>query len=61
MANSHQLDEKGYGICRCCRRKFFCADLKSCLYCERFVCKRCASKSKRIDGAYVCRSCKGDE
>lgn len=33
MANSYELDEKGYGMCRCCRRKFSVSQLKSCLYC----------------------------
>ncbi len=35
MANSYQLDENGYGMCRCCRRKFSISDLQSCLYCDR--------------------------
>lgn len=61
MANSYELDERGYGMCRCCRKKFSISQLKSCLYCERWVCERCAIKSKRISGAHVCKVCKGDE
>lgn len=61
MANSYNLDEKGYGMCRCCRRKFSISDLQSCLYCDRWVCKSCATKSKRIADAHVCKVCKRSE
>ena len=47
MANSYELDERGYGMCRCCRKKLSIGDLNSCLYCDRWVCKSCAIKSKR--------------
>ncbi|MBS5317665.1 MAG: hypothetical protein KHY44_14910 [Clostridiales bacterium] len=58
MANSHVLDEKGYGMCRCCRRKFFISDLKLCVYCDRWVCKNCATKEKGFEDAYTCKVCK---
>lgn len=61
MVNSYELDERGYGMCRCCRKKLSIGDLNSCLYCDRWVCKSCAIKSKRIDDAYVCKVCKRSE
>lgn len=55
MANSYNLDEKGYGMCRCCRRKFFISDLKLCVYCDRWVCKNCVTIEQEVEVCKVCR------
>lgn len=55
MANSYHLDEKVYGMCRCCRKKFFISELKLCVYCDRWVCKNCVTMEKEVEVCKVCR------
>lgn len=41
MATS--LDANGYVVCKDCRQKKSSRDVESCVYCNHFVCKSCAT------------------
>lgn len=53
--SSHTVNEKGEVMCANCRRKFSLAQVDSCGYCGRFICKKCVTKK---NGLPICRSCK---
>ena len=41
--NSRDLNEYGYALCSCCRKKFSLGDLQDkCEFCNRWFCKSCA-------------------
>lgn len=41
--NSSELNESGYALCICCRKKFFISDLEDqCEFCGKWFCKNCA-------------------
>lgn len=41
--NSSELNESGYALCICCRKKIFISDLEDqCEFCGKWFCKNCA-------------------
>lgn len=48
------LDERGYGLCCVCRKKFFISDLYLCDCCDKFVCTTHKKKYKNLN---ICLSC----
>lgn len=53
--SSTHVNEKGEVMCKTCRRKFKLNEVESCVRCDRFVCKSCAT---RQDGFPVCKDCR---
>lgn len=53
------LNESGYASCVDCRRKFFISDIVECVFCERWVCKSCATYRRQgTPFGYMCKRCK---
>lgn len=41
--NSRELDEHGYALCGCCRKKCSVSDLvEPCEFCGKWFCRNCA-------------------
>lgn len=53
------LNENGYAACVDCRKKTFIKDLAECVYCGRWVCKKCATYRRQgLPFGYMCKRCK---
>ena len=50
---STHVNDKGEVMCISCRRKFNLSRVVTCVYCDRFVCRACASKKNGFD---ACKS-----
>ncbi len=50
MVNSNQLNESGYGKCRCCLKKKFVSELRTCPACGHFTCNTCFK-------GQICKKC----
>ena len=57
--NSYDLDEYGYALCSCCRKKYAYKDLADkCELCDKWFCKSCAKPVPRGHGAgKICKRC----
>ena len=56
--SSARLNENGYAICTICRKKKFISELETCVLCDKFVCKDCATYRRQGNPyGYVCRRC----
>lgn len=56
--NSDHLSIDGKGKCISCRKNFSISKLETCVICDRFVCKTCATYRKQGSPyGYVCKSC----
>lgn len=56
--SSEYLNEDGEALCVSCRKKKGVADLETCVMCEKFVCKSCATYRRQGNPyGYVCKRC----
>lgn len=57
--NSRDLNEYGYALCSCCRKKFSLGDLQDkCEFCNRWFCKSCAKPTPAGHGfGKICKRC----
>lgn len=57
--NSRELNEFGYALCCCCRKKYFLRDLEDqCPFCGKWFCKNCAKPVPPGHGfGKVCKRC----
>lgn len=56
--NSSSLNENGEALCVSCKKKFGISNLETCVVCDKFVCKSCATYRRQGDPyGYVCKSC----
>lgn len=57
--NSRELDESGYALCGCCRKKFFLRDLEDqCEFCGKWFCKSCSKPVPAGHGyGKICKRC----
>lgn len=57
--NANDLDEYGYALCTCCRKKFFISDLEDkCNFCDKWFCKSCAKPTPPPHGhGKICKRC----
>lgn len=57
--NSKDLDEHGYALCGCCRKKFSLKELEDkCEFCGKWFCKSCAKPVPNGHGfGKICKRC----
>lgn len=57
--SSEYLNEKGQAGCVSCRKTTSINILETCVVCDKFVCKNCATYRKQGSPyGYVCKRCK---
>lgn len=57
--SSGHLNERGQAGCISCRKTTSVSSLETCVVCDRFVCKSCATYRKQGSPyGYVCKRCK---
>lgn len=61
--NSRNLSANGYALCVSCRKKKFIEELADqCVFCERWVCKKCAIYRRQGNPfGYMCKLCKSNK
>ena len=57
--NSKDLNENGYALCACCRKKYFISELEDkCAFCNKWYCKSCSRPTPEGHGSgNVCKIC----
>ena len=57
--NAKELDERGYALCSCCRKKYFLNELEEqCEFCGKWYCKKCAKPVPLGHGfGKICKRC----